>query len=115
MVHSVIRRFASAAVIICGFAGCSRPESDPLPESSVSSPSDSAAWRILFDGRTTAGWRGYRQQSMPAGWTVENGSLVRSGEGGDIITADQFANFELALDWKVAPGGNSGIFYRVTE
>jgi hypothetical protein len=52
---------------------------------------------------------------MPAGWQVVDGALTRVGEGGDIITVDQFADFELALEWNIAPGGNSGIFYRVTE
>lgn len=74
-----------------------------------------AGWRPLFDGRTTSGWRGYKQPGMPAGWRVVDGALTRVGSGGDIITAEQFGNFELALEWKVAPGGNSGIFYRVTE
>ena len=75
----------------------------------------SAQWRPLFDGRTTEGWRGYHMDSMPSGWQVVDGALTRVGPGADIITKDQFANFELALDWKVAPGGNSGIMYRVTE
>ena len=83
---------------------------------SVLSPEEQAAgWRSLFDGRTTAGWRGYRQDRMPDGWQVVDGALTRVREAGDIITVDQFANFELALEWKVAPGGDSGIFYRVTE
>jgi hypothetical protein len=87
-------------------------------------------WRPLFDGRTTAGWRGYRQKTLPAGWQVVGGALTRVGDStlprqsassstrataGDIVTIDQFADFELVLEWKIAPGGNSGIFYRVTE
>jgi hypothetical protein len=72
-------------------------------------------WRLLFDGRTTAGWRGYNRPDMPDGWQVEDGMLVRVGRGGDIITEEQFANFELALDWRIGPGGNSGIFYRGVE
>jgi hypothetical protein len=74
-----------------------------------------AGWRLLFDGRTTGGWRGYRMPSVPAGWTVVDGALTRVGGGGDIVTVDQFGDFELALEWNVAPGGNSGIMYRVTE
>jgi hypothetical protein len=74
-----------------------------------------AGWRSLFDGKTTGGWRGYRQKTMPAGWKVGDGALTRSGEGGDIVTIDQFGDFELTLEWKVAPGGNSGVFFRVTE
>lgn len=74
-----------------------------------------AGWRLLFDGQTTSGWRGYRQDAAPAGWQVVDGELVRTGGGGDLITVDQFGDFELALDWKVGPGGNSGVFYRIVE
>lgn len=74
-----------------------------------------AGWRLLFDGQTTDGWRGYGRDDMPAGWRVENGLLVRAAGGGDIITTEQFENFELALDWKVGPAGNSGVFYRAVE
>jgi hypothetical protein len=76
---------------------------------------DAAGWRTLFDGSTTKGWRGFRQQTMPDGWKAVDGALTRVGKAGDIITVDQFENFELALEWKVASGANSGIFYRVTE
>jgi len=72
-----------------------------------------AGWRLLFDGKTTAGWRGYRQDSIPDGWKAVDGALTRIGRGGDIITIDEFDDFELAVDWKLGPGGNSGIFYRV--
>jgi hypothetical protein len=71
-------------------------------------------WRLLFDGRTTDGWRGYNRPDMPEGWRVENGLLVRVGAG-DIITIEQFENFELVLDWRVGPAGNSGIFFRAVE
>lgn len=74
-----------------------------------------AGWRLLFDGRTTNGWRGFRKATMPDGWAVVDGALTRVGPGGDIITIDQFKNFELTLEWKIAPGGNSGIFFRVSE
>ncbi len=74
-----------------------------------------AQWRSLFDGRTLAGWRGFRMDTAPAGWQVVDGAITRVGGGGDLVTEDQFANFELELEWNVAPGGNSGIFFRVTE
>lgn len=73
------------------------------------------AWKALFDGKTTAGWRGYRSKTMPAGWQVVDGALTRVDSAGDIVTNDKYANFELALEWKVVEGGNSGIFYRVSE
>lgn len=72
--------------------------------------------RVLFDGRTTAGWREFHKPTMSAGWKVIDGSLVRAEKNaGDIITTDKFGNFDLTLDWRVQEGGNSGIFYRVTE
>ena len=73
-----------------------------------------AGWRLLFDGRSTAGWTGFRKDSV-SGWRAENGALVRVGPGGDIVTTEEFANFELTLEWNVAAGGNSGIFFRVTD
>ena len=74
-----------------------------------------AGWRLLFDGRTMAGWRGFKQTSVPAGWKVIGGAITRTAEGGDIITTREFANFELTLDWNISEGGNSGIFYRASE
>jgi 3-keto-disaccharide hydrolase len=68
----------------------------------------------LFDGKTTNGWRGFREQPM-AGWQVVNGALTRVDKGPDIVTVREFADFDLLVEWKIAPGGNSGIFYRVTE
>ena len=72
-------------------------------------------WRPLFDGRTTTGWRGFRQKQMPAGWQAIDGALTRVDRATDIITVDEFGDFELTLEWKLPANGNSGIFYRVTE
>jgi len=78
--------------------------------------------RALFDGKTTAGWRGFKKPAFPEkGWVVENGWLkhVAKGadaqSGGDIITVDTFDNFDLQFEWKVAAGANSGVKYLVTE
>jgi hypothetical protein len=73
------------------------------------------AWRSLFDGTSTDAWRGYKSQTMPAGWRIEGATLTKSNSVGDIMTRDQFGDFELSLDWKIATGGNAGIFYRGTE
>ena len=74
-----------------------------------------AGWRSLFDGTNTNAFRGYKSQTLPAGWRIVDGTLTKTGASEDIITKDQFANFELALDWKLSPGGNAGLFYRGTE
>ncbi len=77
-----------------------------------------AGWHSLFDGTSTAAWRGYRQEGFPdKGWRVEDGALVlaEGGGGGDIMTKRAYRNFELELEWKVSKGANSGILYRVAE
>ncbi len=77
-----------------------------------------AGWKLLFDGKTTAGWRGYKKQAMPdKGWKVEDGLLkkVAGEKGGDIVTEQTFRDFEFAWEWKVARGGNNGVKYFVTE
>ena len=68
-------------------------------------------WHSLFDGETLAGWRGYESLDIPQGWRVEEGSIHFSDGKGDLVTTSEFADFELALEWKVAEGGNSGILY----
>jgi hypothetical protein len=80
--------------------------------------SDKEGWKQLFDGKDTSQWRGYKATSFPTkGWRVENGTLrhVAGEGGGDLITLDKFSDFELRFEWKVSPGANSGVIYRVTE
>lgn len=74
-----------------------------------------AGWRLLFDGKTTTGWRGYKTSTMPNGWRVADGTLTKDAGVDDIVSRDQFGDFEFAMDWKIGSGGNAGIFYRGTE
>ena len=74
-----------------------------------------AGWKLLFDGKTTNGWRNYQGKTISDGWKVVDGALTRVKKGGDIVTVDQYENFELSLDYKIASGGNSGIMFRVME
>lgn len=80
-----------------------------------------AGWRLLFDGKTTTGWRGFKKPDFPKDmWVVEDHCLKHpatnhSGGGGDIITLAQFNDFEFSFEWRVAKGGNSGVKYFVTE
>ncbi len=87
----------------------------PAPLNTLTSAERAAGWRLLFDGHSTVGWRGWQMDSIPSGWGVRDGALTRVRPAADIITTEKFKNFELSLEWNVAPGGNSGIFYRASE
>jgi hypothetical protein len=71
--------------------------------------------RPLFNGRTLEGWRAFKSDAPPSGWAAVDGTLARTGSGGDITTVEEFGDFELRLQWKIAAGGNSGIFFRVVN
>ncbi|MGV3772444.1 MAG: 3-keto-disaccharide hydrolase [Verrucomicrobiales bacterium] len=75
------------------------------------------SWEVLFDGKSTQKWRGFKKDKFPSeSWKVEDGSLrTIVGNGTDIVTKEKYDNFELQLEWKVTPGANSGIMFRVSE
>jgi hypothetical protein len=99
-----------------GDAASATGASDPAPEPNTLTPDEKAAgWKLLFDGKTTNGWRGYRKDKVPDGWKIIDGTLDRVTTCGDLVTLDQYASFDLTADWRIARGGNSGIMYHVTE
>jgi hypothetical protein len=118
-------RTAASCLLAVSAVACSGPartDADAMPagaagtmQNGLTARERQEGWRLLFDGQTLTGWRGYGTQTMPAGWAVVNGALTRTGQAADIITTDTFRNFDLQLEWKIAPGGNSGIFYRAVE
>ncbi len=105
---------AVTALLLAGMCVARAEESNTL-----TAQEKKDGWQLLFDGKTTAGWRGYKSAGMPASWKVENGSLLSRHEQGettgDIVTEGQYGDFELTLEWKMTRGGNSGIMYRATE
>ncbi|WP_108820998.1 DUF1080 domain-containing protein [Dysgonomonas sp. Marseille-P4361] len=87
---------------------------------------DKDGYIVIFDGKTFEGWRGYGKDQVPGKWTIDaaekaikfngaGGGEAQDGDGGDIIFAHKFKNFELEMEWKVSKGGNSGIFYLAQE
>jgi hypothetical protein len=104
-------------VVGCTAVGNSVPASSSTASGAtpLTSQQQAAGWRSLFDGTTMSAWRGYHQQTLPAGWTIADGVLTKTGSAEDLVSKDQFGNFELAFDWKLAKGGNAGVFYRGTE
>ena len=76
-------------------------------------------WKLLFDGSTTNGWHNYKKTTVGSGWLIQNGILTRTADttvsAGDLLTNDKYRSFDLALDWRISEGGNSGIIYRANE
>ncbi|HON07948.1 MAG TPA: DUF1080 domain-containing protein [Verrucomicrobiota bacterium] len=106
---NIIKTFiAVSGFLICGVVFCA--------ENFNSNQTD--GWRYLFDGKSTDNWRGYRKQTFPStGWKVEDGCLkkIDGQRGGDIITKEQFENYELEWEWRIPPKANNGVKYFVTE
>ncbi len=79
---------------------------------------EAAGFKILFDGRSPNGWRGFAKAEFPTqGWAIVDGTLHvhAGGGGGDLVTAETYGDFELRFEWKVSAGANSGVMYRVSE
>jgi hypothetical protein len=107
---------------ICVVAVFAQSNNDPAKINRLTREETSAGWRSLFDGKSFKGWRGFHSDKVPEGWIIEDGCIKKAqaqGElgqaGGDLITVDQFDNFELSLEWKLSKGSNSGIKYLVSE
>jgi hypothetical protein len=90
------------------------------PAAALTAAEQAEGWRLLFDGVSTKGWRGFKRPGFPTrGWVVESGWLKHLASGGqpnpasgDIITIDTFGDFDLRFQWRIAPGGNSGVMER---
>lgn len=95
--------------------GEARRDPGARPASNRLSPEEAAqGFRLLFDGASLAGWESYRGGEPGKGWAVVEGALtfIPGSGGGDLRTVEKFGDFELRFDWRAAPGGNSGVFYR---
>lgn len=105
---------SGATALLLAVSACS-PKMNVL-----SSAEKKAGWQLLFDGKTTNGWHTYGLTAT-RGWEVKNGELIALGQAGpegsanDIVTDREFENFDLVLEWKISPGGNSGVFFNVVE
>ena len=96
-------------------------------ESNTKPKEKSSEWTYLFDGTTLDGWKAYNEETLPPGWAIVDSVMTFSSEmileqdydykgSRDIIYgAQEFDNFELYVEWKIPPGGNSGIFYHIVE
>jgi hypothetical protein len=127
--HTTFIGLASLALLgACGGSGQSTteaqnpPTADSVATTTPAAPQDNVlsadeqaqGFQLLFDGQTLGGWHTYLKDSA-TGWQAEGGVLSSPGGTGDLVSNQEYDHFELRFDWKIGPGGNSGVFYYVLE
>jgi 3-keto-disaccharide hydrolase len=110
--HWSVRHFSATLIRALAVVAIS-PVLSAVP--ALQSTSTPSVWKALFDGTSLDGWRGYKGGPIPEGWRIEGGALVKERPVADIVSKDEFGDFELEIEWKIGRAGNSGIFYRGTE
>jgi hypothetical protein len=100
----VVSATAAVALMVAGANAQSSPK-----------PAGNGGWQTLFDGKSLDHWRGYKSDTVPEGWKIVDGTLAKTTPVTDLVTKDEFGDFELSIDWNIGPAGNGGIFYRGTE
>jgi len=122
IVGRVFTRFLALFFCLSVLSACGDDEIIPAGEcrNALTPEEQAAGWRLLFDGKSLQHWRSYDREDVSPGWGIENGCISRLGiskigMGGDLITREQFGDFELKLEWRISEAGNSGIFIRGDE
>src|SRR4051794_16187608 len=103
---------------MCMICACNSAKHTAMSTDNNAAMSDEG-WITLFDGKTTNGWHSYGKTEVAKSWKVENGALHLDAaakkknniEGGDLVTNEEYGNFDLKLEWKISPLGNSGIIF----
>lgn len=118
------RRAADAAATAAGQSAASAASSDAAGGASAAAgaaaTADAGGAVALFDGTGLGRWRGYKRQDAPSAWQARGDTLVfvpvsNKADRGDLVSRDQFGDFDLEYEWRVAPGANSGVMWRVSE
>ena len=124
-----LRPFVLALAGSLALAAIAVSQGSPLAPNTLTDREKTDGWRLLFDGKSFAGWRGIGRADVPrAHWTIEDGAIkkIKSGDvplqkdgqplaGGDLMTVETFGDFELSFEWKISPAGNSGVKFNVSE
>ena len=119
-------RFRNIRILTAGLDGQRTPDRGEVPQhnyvpNTISDREAREGWKLLWDGKTTAGWRGAKLDSFPrGGWEIKDGVLsvqasggAESAAGGDIVTVGPYGSFELVVEFMITKGANSGIKYFV--
>ena len=118
-----MKRTGLIMLLAIGFAACNS-QTEKKEEPVMAETNTDSGWISLFDGQSLKGWHNYGKTTVGEAWKVADGTLYldttkkvgwQTAQGGDIVSAEEYENFDLKLEWKIAPGGNSGIIFYVHE
>lgn len=116
LIHQTATIAAIATFLITAISTSIFADHHETAPNTLSDAEKKAGFKLLFDGKSADHWRSYKKDTLSSGWKVVDGALTRAGkDAGDIVTKDQYAAFELLIDYKISKGGNSGIMFHVTE
>lgn len=106
-----------AAVLAAGLLLLASGAAAEPAHNTLTAREKAAGWRLLFDGRTTAGWRNWKKPGVDPGWRVEDGVLVCADPKAtsDLITVGEYGDFDLSFQWRIGTKGNSGVYFHVLE
>ena len=120
-IYYILTIISISLVVACSNTTKGQETAVVVENNTLSEKEAADGWKLLFDGKTSDGWRGYKKETFPTDWEIsEAGEIYMkasgrgeagSSNGGDIIYDQKFSNFHVKLEWKVSEGGNSGIFY----
>lgn len=111
-------------LLVCILIGGLNSFSQSAASNTLTDNEKKAGWKLLFDGQTLSGWHNYKSDKIGPAWKISEGALYLDATnkkdwqtmgGGDLITKDEFENYEFSVDWKIEPCGNSGIIFNVVE
>jgi hypothetical protein len=117
MLHKFMKRHFLSFVMALGIAMSGAVVAETAQNELTSAEKD-GGWKLLFDGKTTQGWRGFKKPSFPdKGWVIKEGWLkhIAGGGGGDLVSEERYTDFELTWEWRIPAGANNGIKYMITE
>lgn len=113
---SIFSLFISAGILSCSSGNQSGEENATDSVTTEQIPASTENWEILFDGSSLDKWRTFKSDSVNPQWQIEDGTLTLTERGGgDLITKDEYEDFELDMEWKISEGGNSGLLFHVVE
>lgn len=120
--HRNILAYGALALLLSCQSNTSETDTTTMTQETAEPTAANEEWTPLFDGTSTEGWHTYGSDSVGQAWKVEDGALFfdpaakKAGQtGGDLVTDEEYSNFHLKLDWKLAKNGNSGIIFYVKE